>query len=178
MYLRRKSSGFTIVELLIVIVVIGILAAIVVVAYNGITNSTKKVTAISEIKQWHKLLQLYKARFGEYPDPGVPGEGNNNDVWCLGTGFPNNSCVATNPASSFAAAESTGDNIMAELEKVGTPPRNTSKWVINSSVGPFIRGNRVEIMIQSTDGCPDGTLEGWFGGAAYDNRQHCYIELE
>ena len=32
----RKSSGFTIVELLIVIVVIAILAAITVVAFNGV----------------------------------------------------------------------------------------------------------------------------------------------
>lgn len=35
---RTKPSGFTIVELLIVIVVIGILAAIVIVAYQGVTQ--------------------------------------------------------------------------------------------------------------------------------------------
>jgi len=34
---RSDVKGFTIVELLIVIVVIGILAAIVIVAYNGVT---------------------------------------------------------------------------------------------------------------------------------------------
>ncbi|MFZ2836491.1 MAG: prepilin-type N-terminal cleavage/methylation domain-containing protein [Candidatus Saccharimonadales bacterium] len=32
----KQQSGFTIVELLIVIVIIGILAAITIVAYNGI----------------------------------------------------------------------------------------------------------------------------------------------
>ena len=35
---QTKSSGFTIVELLIVIVVIAILAAITIVAYNGIQD--------------------------------------------------------------------------------------------------------------------------------------------
>ena len=36
--MRQTKSGFTIVELLIVIVVIAILAAITIVAYNGIQN--------------------------------------------------------------------------------------------------------------------------------------------
>jgi prepilin-type N-terminal cleavage/methylation domain-containing protein len=42
-----KQQGFTIVELLIVIVVIGILAAITIVAYNGIQNRGKTAAAQS-----------------------------------------------------------------------------------------------------------------------------------
>lgn len=38
---RPKQTGFTIVELLIVIVVIGILAAITVVAYNGVQEQAR-----------------------------------------------------------------------------------------------------------------------------------------
>ena len=37
----RMKSGFTIVELLIVVVVIAILATITIVAYNGIQNQAK-----------------------------------------------------------------------------------------------------------------------------------------
>lgn len=50
--MTKSKSGFTIVELLIVIVVIAILAAITVVAYNGIqarAKVTKKQTAVSSI---------------------------------------------------------------------------------------------------------------------------------
>ena len=39
--MKKTKSGFTIVELLIVIVVIGILAAITIVAYNGIQSRAR-----------------------------------------------------------------------------------------------------------------------------------------
>ena len=38
---RKLNQGFTIVELLIVVVVIAILAAITIIAYNGITTRTR-----------------------------------------------------------------------------------------------------------------------------------------
>lgn len=63
----KRTSGFTIVELLIVIVVIGILAAITIVAFNGIqarANNTKTVSAVSS---WVKALKMYKIDHGNYP---------------------------------------------------------------------------------------------------------------
>lgn len=45
MWAKNKNSGFTIVELLIVIVVIGILAAITIVAYNGIQERARLASA-------------------------------------------------------------------------------------------------------------------------------------
>lgn len=64
----RQSSGFTIVELLIVIVVIGILAAITIVAYNGIQGRAQDTTRLSDISRIQKALELYKIDKGVYPN--------------------------------------------------------------------------------------------------------------
>ena len=63
----QKQKGFTIVELLIVIVVIGILAAITIVAYNGIQQRARDATRTSDIAAIQKALEMYRADNGAYP---------------------------------------------------------------------------------------------------------------
>ncbi len=65
----NKSRGFTIVELLIVIVVIGILAAIVIVAFNGVQSRAKYATMKSDIASFEKIIKLYYIDEGSYPPP-------------------------------------------------------------------------------------------------------------
>lgn len=67
----QKQTGFTIVELLIVIVVIGILAAITVVAYTGIQTRAKFSANQNGLSQINKAVLAYQASIGSYP--GVSG---------------------------------------------------------------------------------------------------------
>lgn len=49
-----KKDGFTIVELLVVIVVIGILAAISVVSYNGVSKKAVEASLVADLSSFKK----------------------------------------------------------------------------------------------------------------------------
>jgi len=78
--LRRDSHGFTIVELLIVIVVIATLAAISVVAYNGIQQRARDAQRVQDIQVLAKALELYYIDNGHYP--ACTGSTSINGSWC------------------------------------------------------------------------------------------------
>ncbi|UTX51514.1 prepilin-type N-terminal cleavage/methylation domain-containing protein [Candidatus Saccharibacteria bacterium TM7i] len=65
--LNTAKRGFTIVELLIVVVVIAILAAITIVSYNGITNRANASASLSLANTWKKKIELFQAETGSYP---------------------------------------------------------------------------------------------------------------
>lgn len=71
---RMKSErGFTIVELLIVIVVIGILAAITIVAYNGVTAKANTTAALAAAVTTIKKAEAYNAdAIASYTYPTAP----------------------------------------------------------------------------------------------------------
>lgn len=71
----QKQTAFTLVELLIVIVVIAILAAISVVAYNGIQNRAKDAAIDNSVSTLKKSLEFYKSEHGSYPSIVADGSG-------------------------------------------------------------------------------------------------------
>jgi general secretion pathway protein G len=83
MWAKNRQPGFTIVELLIVIVVIGILAAITIVSFNGVQERARNAKTIAAVKDYIKLYSAYAVDYDVYP-----GSGN----YCLGIGYPGGLC--------------------------------------------------------------------------------------
>lgn len=64
---HEKQKGFTIVELLIVIVVIAILAAVTIVAYNGIKSRAVKSSMQADLRNVQAMIEIEKVHEGAYP---------------------------------------------------------------------------------------------------------------
>lgn len=98
-----KQKGFTIVELLIVIVVIAILAAITIVAYNGIQGRARDSQRVSDLKTIVKALEIYKANNGSYPNPVQTTNASGWEVSTTGTAATNflSALVSTNGVSKI-----------------------------------------------------------------------------
>ena len=63
----RANRGFTIVELLVVIVVIGVLAAITIVSYAGISSRANTATLQSDLDNASKILKMYYTMYSTFP---------------------------------------------------------------------------------------------------------------
>jgi len=71
--LRRVPSGFTLIELMVVILIIGLLATIVVQNLRGATDKAKKIKAEADISALKTALDRYYLDNGSYPtsDQGI-----------------------------------------------------------------------------------------------------------
>jgi len=69
--INKKQAGFTIVELLIVIIVIGILAALVLNTFQGVQARARDTERRTDLNSIATQLEAYYADFGHYPDGSI-----------------------------------------------------------------------------------------------------------
>ncbi len=168
-----KSRGFTIIELLIVIVIIAILAALVIVAYIGIQQRAGDSSRFAELKAWQKQFQLYAAQEnGTFPI--MP-----NGAYCLGVGFPNSDGSGLGNCRDLgweASRHTVSPALNTELAKVGTLPNGPRKGPgKDGSLGPYVTYNTTQIILTNifAGSCPAGTVAGY----SYGDARMCTITL-
>jgi general secretion pathway protein G len=62
-----KEDGFTLVELLVVIVILGVLSAVVVFSVSGISNNSEKSACKSDFKSMQVAVEAFRAEKGAWP---------------------------------------------------------------------------------------------------------------
>lgn len=136
---RASERGFTIVELLIVIVIIGILAGIVILAYAGLTNQAKTSKASTVAADVVKKFEAYNADPANTGYPVVPGatsgtrilataltnSSNASKPWYIATGSYNLTTTAITSAATGANAA--GDPLL-NINECGSNGYRFTVW--------------------------------------------------
>ena len=153
--MKKGIGGFTIVELLIVIVVIAILAAISVVAYNGIQNRANDTAVQTDIRNFASKVMELHAINGSYP---AAGTGGNPAV----DGIPQFSLSRGSYATdvhNFFYCESDGEFAVGAVSKSGNRYFYTSSGGLGEYTGSWGTNSTV---------CPGmGMASGWTYTYAY-----------
>lgn len=136
--MNNHKHGFTIVELLSVIVVIAILAAISIVSFTGIQQRATNTKTISAVQSWAKALNFYRVDEGRMPGGWV----------CLGTGY--------------SYGESGNDSSGAQCRKDASSNFTTSPS-FDATMEPYLGGSPPTPGMVTTSR-PDGT---WRRGLMY-----------
>lgn len=123
----RSQAGFTIVELLIVIVVIAILAAISIVAYTGVQARARDSKRANDTAQIKKALLAYDAIHGGVVRPGVSG-------YTKPTGEP--------PLGGWDVSSSASWLVFLRSDH-GNMPVDPANIILPDTTSPTADGNRV-----------------------------------
>jgi prepilin-type N-terminal cleavage/methylation domain-containing protein len=69
---RRRSRAFTLVEIMVVVVIIGLLAAAALPAYRLITLRSRAASVVNDLRTFSTVFITYSLQNGRYPDDGDP----------------------------------------------------------------------------------------------------------
>jgi prepilin-type N-terminal cleavage/methylation domain-containing protein len=109
-----KKTGFTIVELIIVVTVIAILASITIVGYGAVTKDAYNTQIIAGVVQYKDTIEAYKAYFRKYPPTTREINEEYTTMACLGDGYPADYCGKISDIDTYEDAA-----FLLELAKIG-----------------------------------------------------------
>jgi len=136
----RAKSGFTLVEILIVVVILGILAAIVIPQFTEASTEAKESSLCTDLQTLRSQIELYKIQHDDTPPrlaDFVAQMTGKTDV--DGTVNPDGKYgpylqkVPSNPFVPDAARADASGN--GTIEAWGTPGSDTASWEYDESTG-------------------------------------------
>jgi prepilin-type N-terminal cleavage/methylation domain-containing protein len=148
--LRKRNQGFTIVELLIVIVVIGILALLVITTYSGIQAKARNAKRQSDIAALQTQLEAFYSQNGYYPSL----SDMNSASW-LSTNMKSLDTEAlVDPSSTCVPATSTTGCL------VGTPQAKAYSYAVTDANGNSCAAQDTNCAQYTLTATYEGTVNG------------------
>ncbi len=138
--MSRKNSAFTLVEILIVVIILGILAAIVIPQFSQASSDARANALSSDLQTVRSQLELYKVQhLDSYPAAATFVSlmtSRSNSAGTVGTDpnlFPYGPYLQKFPTNQFVS------NTNAALVETGTstPGAGNYGWYFNTSTGKF-----------------------------------------
>lgn len=154
----KLRAGFTLIEILVVIAIIGILSSVIIASLNTARERARNASYLVQIREYQKALALYYTNQGSYPGTSAWG--------CIGTGFPGGVCWNS---SGYNESNTTSVSLRAALAPyidVTSVPGPTGK-----TFGPMYRPNsggyEFIVILEGDIACPVGVKAGGGTYSAY-----------
>lgn len=146
----QRNKGFTLVEILIVVVILGILAAIVIPQFSQASTEARESSLMSNLQSIRSQIELYKIQHNDaLPSMAVAAAGGDNDltvctlidgtVVAAGTADSYGPYIQKIPTNQFNDL-----NTIREEAGASTAGANTAGWVFNTDTGSFHADDNVD----------------------------------
>ncbi len=134
--MKRDRKGFTLVEILIVVIILGILAAVVIPQFTQASNDARESALASDLQTVRSQLELYKVQHIErYPDVDEDG--------------------VADTAPNFVLRMTGKTTLQGKIDAAGTFGPYLQKFPTN----PFLDKNDV---LFGAATCPGDDTTGWY----------------
>jgi len=137
----KKRSGFTLVEILIVVVILGILAAIVIPQFSDASTEAKNSSLASDLQTVRSQIQLYKIQHTD----ALPGAGTASFTLAMTGQTDVAGAVGTTYGPYLRAIPANPFNNLATVSETAVAPTgdNSTGWHFNTVTGEFSANDTV-----------------------------------
>jgi len=125
----NKAKAFTLVEILVVVVLLGVLAAVVIPTVASSTISAKDSALAVDLQLFRRFILVYKGQHLE-----------------VGPGYPNGDTTQAPIEQAFIDQATMASNINGQTAAIGTPGFNRGPYLMRIPVNPFNGKNTVEML--------------------------------